>query len=139
MKAITFFNTQGGVGKTSLVYHLAWMYADLGLNVVVADLDPQANLTSMFLEDERLEVLWSENAPRQTVYGALQPLIEGTGDIPAPHVEDVSPGLGLVVGDLALSAAEDDAAGAPSGRSDVSATRSTGWTSRAATWSRSAT
>ena len=57
MKTIAFFNNKGGVGKTSLVYHLGWMYADLGLSVVAADLDPQANLTSMFLSDERLEEL----------------------------------------------------------------------------------
>ncbi|MHC1595014.1 MAG: ParA family protein [Methanotrichaceae archaeon] len=46
---VAFFNNKGGVGKTSLVYHLAWMYADLGLKVLVADLDPQANLTAAFL------------------------------------------------------------------------------------------
>ena len=45
---VAFFNNKGGVGKTSLVYHLAWMYADLGLRVMAADLDPQANLTSAF-------------------------------------------------------------------------------------------
>jgi cellulose biosynthesis protein BcsQ len=109
MKTIAFFNNKGGVGKTSLVYHLAWMYADLGLRVVAADLDPQANLTSMFLEDERLEALWgSEDGVRQTVYGALRPLLDGTGDVSSPHVEEVAPGLGLVVGDLALSEAEDE-------------------------------
>ena len=48
MKTIAFFNNKGGVGKTSMVYHLACMYADLGLSAIVADLDPQANLTSMF-------------------------------------------------------------------------------------------
>ncbi|MDB9481986.1 AAA family ATPase, partial [Dolichospermum circinale CS-537/05] len=37
-KIIAFFNNKGGVGKTSLVYHLAWMYQDLGLRVVAADL-----------------------------------------------------------------------------------------------------
>jgi hypothetical protein len=31
---IAFFNNKGGVGKTSLVYHLAWMYSDLGVRVV---------------------------------------------------------------------------------------------------------
>jgi chromosome partitioning protein len=108
MRTIAFFNNKGGVGKTSLVYHLAWMYADLGLSILAADLDPQANLTSMFLEDERLETLWSETGIRQTVYGALRPLLDGTGDITSPHVENVAPGLGLVVGDLALSAAEDE-------------------------------
>ena len=49
MKAIAFFNNKGGVGKTSLVYHLAWMFSDLGVRIVAADLDPQDNLTSMFL------------------------------------------------------------------------------------------
>lgn len=105
MKTIAFFNNKGGVGKTSLVYHLAWMYADLGVNVVAADLDPQANLTSMFLDDPRLETLWEE---RRTVYGAIRPLMEGSGDVAAPHVEQPTPGLGLVAGDLALSAAEDE-------------------------------
>ncbi|MCY4627654.1 MAG: ParA family protein, partial [Acidobacteria bacterium] len=42
MKTVAVFNNKGGVGKTSLVYHLAWMYAELGSNVLVADLDPQA-------------------------------------------------------------------------------------------------
>ena len=95
------------MGKTSLVYHLAWMYADLGLNVVAADLDPQANLTSMFLEDERLEAIWADGGHKQTIYGAFQPLLEGTGDVAVPHVENAAPGLSLVAGDLALSAVED--------------------------------
>ena len=106
MKTIAFFNNKGGVGKTSLVYHLAWMYAELGLNVVAADLDPQANLTSMFLSDDRLEALWKDH--RRTVYGAIQPLLEGSGDVSAPHIEEPTPGLGLVVGDLTLSTAEDE-------------------------------
>jgi chromosome partitioning protein len=108
MKAIAFFNNKGGVGKTSLVYHLAWMYADLGLNVLAADLDPQANLTSMFLDEDRMEELWSDEAGHRTVFGALQPLLVGTGDITEPHIEEATPGLGLLVGDLALSSAEDD-------------------------------
>ncbi len=108
MKTIAFFNNKGGVGKTSLVYHLAWMYADLGVNVLAADLDPQANLTSMFLKDRELEPLWPEQGERSTVYGALRPLLEGTGDVVAPHVEEPDPGLGLVVGDLRLANAEDE-------------------------------
>jgi|GEM_PF-5268918 len=32
---IAFFNTKGGVGKTSLVYHLAWMYDELGYRVAL--------------------------------------------------------------------------------------------------------
>lgn len=108
MKTIAFFNNKGGVGKTSLVYHLAWMYADLGLRVLAADLDPQANLTSMFLDEDRWEALWTDGNHAQTVYGAFQPLLEGTGDVAAPHAEEVTPELSLLVGDLTLSAAEDE-------------------------------
>jgi cellulose biosynthesis protein BcsQ len=43
---LTFFNNKGGVGKTSLVYHVAWMFSELWRRVLVADLDPQANLTA---------------------------------------------------------------------------------------------
>lgn len=108
MKSIAFFNNKGGVGKTSLVYHLSWMYAELGLSVVAADLDPQANLTAMFLDEDRLEQLWPDGEHSQTIFGAVQPLLEGTGDISAPHVEDIATNLGLLVGDLALSASEDE-------------------------------
>lgn len=58
MKTVAFFNNKGGVGKTTLVYHLTWMLADRGERVLAVDLDPQANLTSMFLLEDALEDLW---------------------------------------------------------------------------------
>jgi len=84
------------------------MYAELGLKVIAADLDPQANLTSMFLDDERLEEVWPDGEHPQSILGALLPLIEGTGPIAQPHVECISDSLGLLIGDLALSSFEDD-------------------------------
>lgn len=108
MKSIAFFNNKGGVGKTSLVYHLAWMFSDLGLKILTADFDPQANLTSMFIDDERLELFWPDGDHSKTIYGAMQPILEGTGDVGKPHVEDVGDNLGLLVGDLQLSASEDE-------------------------------
>ena len=48
MKTVAFFNNKGGVGKTSLVYHLAWMFEHLGVRAIAVDLDPQSNLTSVF-------------------------------------------------------------------------------------------
>ena len=68
MNTIAFFNNKGGVGKTSLVYHLAWMYAELGLSVIAADLDPQANLTSMFIDEDQLATLMAGSAltPRRS-------------------------------------------------------------------------
>ena len=105
---LTFFNNKGGVGKTSLIYHLAWMYADLGFDVLAADLDPQAVLTGMFLDEDIVERLWSDGIPRKTVYGALQPLLERTGDIATPHVEKITPQLQLLAGDLKLSSSEEE-------------------------------
>ena len=106
---IAFFNPKGGVGQTSLVYHLAWMYADQRRRVLVADLDLQANLTAAFLEDDRLEQLWPEGQHPLTIFGAVEPLLLGTGDVTdEPHVEDVSGGLGLIPGDLALAQFEDE-------------------------------
>lgn len=107
MKTIVFFNNKGGVGKTSLVYHLAWMYAELGINVIAADLDPQANLTSMFLEEERLLEIWPDNEHVSSILGTIRPILKGTGDITATYVENISDRLGLIVGDLGLSGFED--------------------------------
>lgn len=104
---IAFFNNKGGVGKTSMVYHLAWMFADKGLRVVAADLDPQGNLTAAFLNEDRLEEFLPSNGHPLTIFGCLQPIKKGTGDIASPHVEPITERLGLVVGDMALSTFED--------------------------------
>ena len=108
MKTLAFFNNKGGVGKTTLVYHLAWMFAELGLSVLAADLDPQANLTSMFLSEDELEDIWEEDGSSRTVTGCLAPLMEGTGDIAKPYIAPITPQIGLIVGDLSLSSVEDE-------------------------------
>ena len=107
MKTIAFFNNKGGVGKTSLVYHLAWMFADRGIKTLAVDLDPQANLTSMFLNEDRLEELWPDSEHPDTVYGAIRPILKGIGDIAEPHIEKITEKLGLIPGDLGLSRFED--------------------------------
>ena len=106
MRTVAFFNNKGGVGKTTLVYHLAWVYADLGVKVLAVDLDPQANLSAMFLEEDRLEELWLSGRGG-TVLGPVRPLLEGEGGLEDPHVEPVGD-LGLLVGDLSLSGLEDE-------------------------------
>jgi len=105
---IAFFNNKGGVGQTSLVYHLSWMFRELGSRVLAADLDPQANLSSAFVDDDRLEEIWRESGPRRTVYGCLQPQLDGTGDIAQPRPEFLDDGLGLLVGDLSLAGFEGE-------------------------------
>jgi chromosome partitioning protein len=108
---VTFFNNKGGVGKTSLVYHVAWMLASQGRRVVAADLDPQANLTTNFLDDDQLAELWSNQdgrACQRTVFGNLAPLIRGVGDISPAQLIEITDRLMLLPGDLALSRFEDE-------------------------------
>lgn len=109
---IAFFNNKGGVGKTSLVYHLAWMMAEKRLRIVAADFDPQANLTANFLGEDELEKLWPDGntltMPGNTVYGSLAPLVRGIGDIAEPPIVNIAERLGLLPGDLTLSNFEDE-------------------------------
>jgi cellulose biosynthesis protein BcsQ len=106
MKTVAFFNNKGGVGKTSLVYHLAVMYADRGIPTLAIDLDPQSNLSSMFLDEDRLIKVWDKDNDL-SIAGSIKPLLNRTGDIAEPNVERINDKLGLVVGNLNLSRFED--------------------------------
>jgi chromosome partitioning protein len=52
MRAIAVANQKGGVGKTATVLNLGAALADMGERVILIDLDPQANLTSISGADE---------------------------------------------------------------------------------------
>ena len=103
---LTFFNNKGGVGKTSLVYHLSWMFAELGRRVVAMDLDAQANLTAAFLDEDELEDLWEGPTGPKTIYRAIEPLTQ-VGDLAAPLLKRVASRVHLVPGDVALATFED--------------------------------
>ena len=105
---LTFFNNKSGVGKTSLVYHLAWMLSDMGHQVLACDLDPQANLTAAFLDEERLERLWENDndQPGRTILQCIRPLTK-VGDIKEPSLVKIANSLSLIPGDLALAGFED--------------------------------
>ncbi|NDC40472.1 MAG: ParA family protein [Chitinophagia bacterium] len=107
MKTILFFNNKGGVGKTTLVYHVSWMLSQIGKRVLAVDLDPQTNLTSMFLDEEQLEQLYTPEQNRATLLSGIKPLDRGTGDIAEVIIHEISPLIGLLAGDLELSLFED--------------------------------
>ncbi len=108
---VAFFNNKGGVGKTSLVYHLAWMLADMGRRVLACDYDPQANLTAMFLDDDALAALFEDRPDAaSTVYRCLEPLTQ-VGDLRKPAPVELSSNLALLPGDLALTGYEDQLSG----------------------------
>lgn len=105
MKSLIFFNNKGGVGKTTTVYHVAWMLSELGIKAIAIDLDPQSNLTSMFLSSERLEDIYENNLP-VTVLDSINPVLSGDPYKPV-HIEEINDNLGLIMGNLSLSTFED--------------------------------
>ncbi len=112
MKTIAFFNNKGGVGKTSLVYHVSWKLQELGHRVLVSDLDPQSNLTSMFLDDDQIETLWSATAPGTSMLSCVDKLNNHLGDIEPADPLTIADGLCLVPGSLSLGQFEDRLANA---------------------------
>jgi cellulose biosynthesis protein BcsQ len=104
---VAFFNNKGGVGKTSLVYHLAIMLAQLNVRVLAADLDPQCNLTAMFIDEDLLETIWEEDGGA-TIYNSVKPLVRGTGDIGRTPAVPLGDTLYAVFGDLLLSSFEEE-------------------------------
>ncbi|MDQ1304833.1 MAG: chromosome partitioning protein [Actinomycetota bacterium] len=105
---VALFNNKGGVGKTTLAYHLAHMISRLGRTVLAVDLDPQANLTAHFLDDDDLESLWGDDeSAHDTVAGAVHPIVEGLGDIRPISPRPIAENLFLLPGDLGLSRFED--------------------------------
>jgi cellulose biosynthesis protein BcsQ len=58
MKVISVFNNKGGVGKSTLTYHLGNALAELGHKVLLVDLDPQCNLTICAMMEEDLHRIW---------------------------------------------------------------------------------
>lgn len=107
MKIIGLFNNKGGVGKTTLTYHLAHMFALQGVTTLVADLDPQANLTASFLSEEELETLWAQEDDSQSIYQGIKPIYDGLGDIRTLTPREIRDHLYLIAGDLRLSNFED--------------------------------
>ena len=113
MKTVAFFNNLAGFEKTSLVYHLAWMFTELGKTVLAVDLDPQSQLSSMFLEADRLEELWPEDVDHaQTIQGIVAPLFSGAGDLAPAPVERLTHRLALLPGDPGLGRFESQIASA---------------------------
>jgi cellulose biosynthesis protein BcsQ len=104
VKILAFFNNRGGVGKTALVSHLGWMLAERGVPTLLVDLDPQSNLSSIFLTEDELGGLWEKG---KTILSAVRPMLDRSSDVTPAHLVAVNERLHLLPGDLGLSGYED--------------------------------
>lgn len=106
MKTLALFNITAGAGTTTLVYNLAHLWAELGLRVLMVDLDPQATLTVRCVPQLNLAVEWSkELLQRTTIAGDLERTRRGQPlALPPVGLRD---GLDLWTGDRALAGLED--------------------------------
>lgn len=105
---ICLFNHKGGVSKTTTAFNLGWMLATKGQRVLLADFDPQCNLTGMvmgFKGVDDLDDFYSSN-PANNVKDALAPAfesqprqIEGADCVEVGGVD----GLFLLPGHIGLS------------------------------------
>ena len=131
MKSIAVFNNKGGVGKTTLTYHLGYALAELGHKTLLVDLDPQSNLTLFPLKPEELHTIWEieeafvddfvqareNNTPKafrdiardvRSIHFLLKPTEDGT-DIPQslPKPLKLHRNLGMIPGRLSIHTYED--------------------------------
>lgn len=132
MKILSVFNNKGGVGKTTLTYHLAHSLSEAGNKVLLLDADPQCNLTIYSVPVDKIHKIWEDedyciemgveefiknttptkfarlqNTPRSLHY-LLMPTIDGTGEhekLPPPL--KISKNLHLICGRLSIHAFEE--------------------------------
>lgn len=125
-KIISIFNNKGGVGKTTLTFHLAHALGELGKKVLLVDFDPQCNLTIVSLSMSNIEGIWAaedefihdfqkardsltseefEKTIRQvrSVHFVLKPTEDGTAELPSlPPPALLSKNVHLLPGRLTL-------------------------------------
>ena len=124
MKIISLFNNKGGVGKSTLGFHLGHALSELGHKILLVDLDPQCNLTISGLEKEDLHKIWEEEDPYiddyesaiqnsnnyddiikkpRSIHFLLKPTEDGLNELSEyPKPLNLAPNLDLVPGRLSI-------------------------------------
>lgn len=131
MRTISVFNNKGGVGKTTLTFHLCSALAELGYKTLAIDLDPQCNLTILALPEETLDQVWRaeesfiddfkaarDNLSRadldqlitspRSIHFLLKPTEDGLSDLDSVSPPfQIAPNLHLIPGRLTMHLYED--------------------------------
>jgi len=77
-KIISVFNHKGGVGKTTTVFNLGKIMANLGKRVLLVDSDPQCNLTNLTIGLDNLEKFYSSKK-ETNIFNCLATVFEIPG------------------------------------------------------------
>lgn len=131
MKTISVFNNKGGVGKTTLTFHLAHALAEQGYRTLMIDLDPQCNLTIYGMDQDALHDIWKAEddfvsdfksaqqkltpndfealiAQTRSIHFLLKPVEDGNDDLPSlPPPRKLANNLDLIPGRLTMHLYED--------------------------------
>lgn len=75
-KSICFFNHKGGVSKTTTSYNVGWALSRLGKRVLLADLDPQCNLTGLVLSSQALDDKFMTNFYANKQYITFESIVD---------------------------------------------------------------
>ena len=130
---LSVFNNKGGVGKTTLTFHMAHALAEMGHRVLMVDLDPQCNLSIYCMPEDVIQKIWEDEIPyidepgfsdtrktvsdekfsdlcssSRTIHFLLKPSEEGTGEtglLPPPY--NLAENLDLIPGRLTLHMFEE--------------------------------
>ncbi|MCT3801744.1 AAA family ATPase [Elizabethkingia anophelis] len=126
MKVISLFNNKGGVGKSTLAFHLSNILAEKGHRTLMIDLDPQCNLTICGINEDILHEIWMAEDPfiddyessknskssdeffkflstPKTIHFLLKPTEDGQGELPVlPPVHNIKLNLDLIPGRLTI-------------------------------------
>lgn len=87
-KSYVIWNNKGGVGKSTITFHVASVYAEKNLDrdVIVVDMCPQANSSSMLmgggkLSEAKLQELISKDEPQSIVGYITEATLKGDADV----------------------------------------------------------
>lgn len=107
---LAIFNHKGGVGKTTLAVNIAAALASMDKRVLLADSDPQANLTAYLVEEAVVDdLLDNADGPNgATLWSALRPVVEGTGEFKTIAGVERLTNTFLLPGDVRLSEFEEE-------------------------------